>query len=249
MSILDLFKLDGKVALVTGASRGIGNAIAQGLFEAGSIVYGIGRSSKENVKDVFFEYFECDVSDSEKIKDLVYFIYNKHGRIDILVNAAGITIPNELDIKSLDSFKKTININLISVFDFSCIVIPYMLRNNHGVIINVTSIGAALGFPGNPAYVASKGGLAAMTRAFARDYGNQGIRINNIVPGYVRTAMTQVSHSDLKLREARAERTMLGRWGEVSDLVGAAVFLASPASSYITGTDIVVDGGWMSKGL
>jgi NAD(P)-dependent dehydrogenase (short-subunit alcohol dehydrogenase family) len=118
-----------------------------------------------------------------------------------------------------------------------------------GSIINVTSLGAFRGFPDNPAYVAAKGGLSQLTRAFAEDLGRHGIRVNNLVPGYINTALTAASHADPVRHEQRRRHTMLGRWGEAGDLVGAAIFLASDAASYVTGQDIVVDGGWLAKGL
>lgn len=249
MNVLDSFKLDGRVALVTGASRGIGCAIARGLAEAGAIVYGIGRSNKTEAEDGVFQYRQCDVLDKESVTRLQAELIERHGRLDILVNAAGITMPDQMEAEPLTTFQRTLELNLTAAFVCSSLAVPHMLRNGYGSIINVTSIGAALGFPGNPAYAASKGGLAAMTRALARDYGGQGIRVNNIVPGYVHTAMTRASYSNPALHAARAERTMLGRWGSVAELSGAAVFLASPASNYVTGTDLVVDGGWSAKGL
>ncbi len=252
MNVLDSFKLDGRVALVTGASRGIGCAIARGLSEAGAFVYGIGRSSETEAGEAgeaLFQYRQCDVLDKESIAHLLAELVKLHGRLDILVNAAGITLPDQMEAEPLTAFQRTLELNLTAAFACSFLALPYMLRNGYGSIINVTSIGAALGFPGNPGYVASKGGLAAMTRALARDYGGQGVRVNNIVPGYVHTSMTHGSYSDPELHAARADRTMLGRWGTVADLSGAAVFLASAASSYVTGTDLVVDGGWSAKGL
>jgi len=118
-----------------------------------------------------------------------------------------------------------------------------------GSIINITSIGSVVGFPGNPGYVASKGGLRMMTKALAVDYGQAGIRVNAIAPGYIETAMTAGSFADPELHEQRRRHTCLGRWGSVSDMVGAAIFLASDASSYVTGQDLIVDGGWTAKGL
>ena len=116
-------------------------------------------------------------------------------------------------------------------------------------VINITSLNAKLAFPNNPAYVASKSALAGLTRSFALDYGKLGIRVNNVAPGYIKTDMTGESWTDESKRKKRQERTMLGRWGSVQDLVGPVVFLASDASSYITGQTIYVDGGWSVKGF
>lgn len=248
-STLSLFDLSGRVAIVTGASRGIGNAIARGLAGAGATVFGLGRSPAEQGDTAAFLYRTCDVTDSAAFGSLVEDIFAGHGRIDVLVNAAGITLPAQAAGDPFAAFRQTIECNLTAVFECCRSVVPHMLRGGYGSIINVTSIGAALGFPGNPGYVASKGGLAALTRAFALDHGAQGLRVNNLVPGYVRTAMTEASYADPERRQARAARTMLGRWGEADELAGAAIFLASPASSYVTGTDLYVDGGWAAKGL
>jgi NAD(P)-dependent dehydrogenase (short-subunit alcohol dehydrogenase family) len=245
----NLFRLDGRVAIVTGASRGIGHAIARGLAAAGAQVTGLGRSEAAQDGATFFAYNACDVTSSTSFSELVERVYAQAGRIDILVNAAGITLPTLAAEDPSTAFRQTLVFNLTAVFDCCRAVTPFMQRGGYGSIINVTSIGAALGFPGNPGYVASKGGLAALTRALALDHGQQGIRVNSLVPGYVRTAMTQASHADPERRQARAARTMLGRWGEPEELVGAAIFLASPASSYVTGTELFVDGGWTAKGL
>jgi len=124
-----------------------------------------------------------------------------------------------------------------------------MKKNKSGSIINITSLNAELAFPNNPAYVASKGGLKMLSKALARDWGIYGIRVNNLGPGYIKTDMTEASFNNKTTRKEREERTMLGRWGEVDDLIGPCVFLASDASEYITGQDIYIDGGWLGKGL
>lgn len=234
--------------MVTGASRGIGEAVAESLAEAGAQVIGTGRSPTPERARTHFAYQRCDVLDNAAFTKLCDLAAGDRGRIDILVNAAGITLPENVDQRPSDTFRDTLALNLSAVYDCCLSVVPFM-REHGGSIINVTSIGAALGFPGNPGYVASKGGLAAMSRALALDLGVHAIRVNNLAPGYVRTAMTAASHQDAERHAARAGRTILGRWGEPEDIAGAAIFLASDASSYVTGADLFVDGGWTAKGL
>ena len=244
-----LFRLDGFVAIVTGASRGIGYAIASGLSGVGATVIGLGRSQVSDVDTSSFTYKTCDVTDQVSFNALADFLFETEGRIDILINAAGITIPSKMSQDSSAYFQQTLNTNLISVFHCCNCVIPFMRQGGYGSIINVTSIGANLGFPGNPGYVASKGGLSSLTRALALDYGLDAIRVNNLVPGYIHTSMTHSSYSNPTSYEERSSRTMLRRWGRSEELIGPAIFLSSPASSYITGSELVVDGGWSAKGL
>jgi NAD(P)-dependent dehydrogenase (short-subunit alcohol dehydrogenase family) len=249
VDILDSFRMDERVVIVTGASRGIGHAIACGMVDAGARVFGIARSADPQSSVGRFDYSRCDVTDTAALENLVTHIFRQTGRIDVLVNAAGVTLPAEAELHPSKTFKKTLECNLTAIFEFCRIAVPYMIQGGYGSVINVTSIGASFGFPGNPGYAAAKGGLAALTRALALDYGPQGIRVNNLVPGYIETAMTSGSFSNPQHRAARAARTMLGRWGQPEELAGAAVFLASEASRYVTGSDLVVDGGWMAKGL
>lgn len=249
MSEMDPFRLDGRVAVVTGASRGIGNAIARGLTRAGARVFGVARSPAPKGDNPGFAYRQGDVIDGDKFGRLLEAVFEETGRLDVLVNAAGITLPTQTGDDAAAVFRKTLECNLIAVYDCCRQAVPLMERGGYGSIVNVASIGAVLGFPGNPGYVASKGGVVSMTRALALDYGSRGIRVNNLIPGYIRTAMTEGSYGDPERRHAREARTILGRWGEAEELAAPAIFLASPASGYMTGTDLVVDGGWTAKGL
>ena len=242
-----LFSLSGKVAVVTGASRGIGFALADGLAAAGAKVIALARSAQPRVPfQNAVDYISADVSLG--VEKIFTDIAQEYQAIDILVSAAGITLPAASgSAEEFSNFEQMLKINLSSPFACCLAVRPYM--RSGGSIINITSIGSVMGFPGNPGYVAAKGGLRMMTKALAVDYGTSGIRVNALAPGYIHTDMTEKSFADPKLNEQRRKHTCLDRWGAVEDLVGAAIFLASDASAYITGQDIFVDGGWTAKGL
>jgi NAD(P)-dependent dehydrogenase (short-subunit alcohol dehydrogenase family) len=241
-----IFSLSERGAIVTGASRGIGWAIADGLARAGATVVAVARADRpEKALPKGCEYRSCDVRNEAHLAAVVGDLVALAGRVDVLVNAAGITRSGD----TIDDFDETIATNLRAPLLAVRAVLPAMTAARRGAIINVTSLGAHRGFPGNPGYVAAKGGLSQLTRALAYDHGASGIRCNNLVPGYITTAMTAGSYADPVQNVRRRSHTMLGRWGEPADLVGAAIFLASDASSYITGQDIVVDGGWLAKGL
>lgn len=249
MSLLDdLFSLRERVAIVSGASRGIGLAIASGLARAGAAVVGLGRSAAPQAGQEGMTYHRCDVTDAVAFTRLCDGVISGHGRLDIYVHAAGISLPGEL-ADPAGTFARTIEVNLTAAYRCFLAVSERMATSRGASIIAITSIGSLMGFPLNPGYVASKGGLRLLTRALALDLGERRIRVNAIAPGYVRTAMTEASYQDPRRYEERLTRTILKRWGAPEDLIGAAIFLASDASSYITGQEIVVDGGWTAKGL
>jgi len=244
-STLDLFDVSNRVVIVTGSNRGNGFAIANGLSNAGAKVVRIdlGFDNKLNTDDI-----EFDLSAQTQIKSLVTGIANKYGHIDALVNNAGVSIASENPYADEASYEKTLSINLHAAFAMCSAVCPIMASQKAGSIINITSLGAELAFPNNPAYQISKAGLRQFTKAIARDWGESGIRANNICPGYIKTAMTAKSFSNEELNKQRKNYTLLKRWGLSKDLLGPAIFLISEASSYITGTDIYVDGGWTANG-
>ncbi len=258
MSYLDdLFSLKNKVALVTGATRGLGHAMADALLRAGATV--VLSGSNRSLLDEATSRFSgaglaargvlCDLASAEQIAQLIERVLREQPRLDILVNAAGVTYAHELDGYPDEAWQKTLQINLTAPFQLARGLAPRMKQQRSGSIINITSISAELGFPDNPAYLAAKGALKQLTRSLAIDLGPFDVRVNNLGPGYFRTDMTSFGWSDPERQEARARRTLLGRWGEPTDLAGAVIFLASDASRYITGQDLYVDGGWLAKGL
>lgn len=252
--INNLFSIKNKIIIVTGAGRGIGRHLATNMAKCHAFVYGIDIKFHEKIpQDLTNNFFQikCDIRNSKKFKTICDEIYSKHGRINVLVNCAGVSYSEQKEHKlyPVKKWMDTININLTSAFICSQTVIPYMIKKNSGSIINITSINAELGFPRNPAYVASKGGLKMLGKALAKDWGKFGIRVNSIGPGYILTDMTKRRFLDPRTRKAREKRTLLGRWGTKDDLIGPCIFLASDASSYMTGQDIYVDGGWLANGL
>ncbi len=237
----NLFSVEGKNIIVTGAARGNGLAIAKGLHERGANVFVI---DKDDIEYPFRFTMQVNLSDSCQITSFVKILENKelfplHG----LVNNAGITIPNRDWAKKY--WDDTFNVNLRGLFDLTRQLQPLMSEN--ASIINITSLGGVQGFPDNPAYCASKGGLIALTRAMAIDFSP--IRVNSICPGYIKTEMTKYGYNDPERKAERDERMIMNRWGEPEDLVGVCIFLLSKASSYVTGINLPVDGGWLAKGL
>ena len=254
--LTNLFSLEGKVAVVTGAARGNGAAISEALSNAGAEVVmtdilkheltSVAESIKANGGKV--DTYVCDLSKDDELNGLIEHINNYQGNIDILVNNAGVTYGHHAIGYPDEYWDKTYEINLKVPYKLSKSVIELMKKSG-GSIINITSLGAEQGFPENIAYVAFKGALKQFSKALAYDVAKYNIRVNNIGPGYIKTDMTHKSWNDPVMNKSRKERTMLGRWGLPEDLSGAIIFLASNASSYVTAQDIYIDGGWVAKGL
>ena len=249
----NIFSVENKVVIVTGSARGNGRAIAEGFLEHGAIVYFFDLlKDVESVVEMTENYrahaIAGDLRDKKDINRLVSTVVEENGRIDVLINNAGVSFSSN-DCYNEDIWDRTFEVNLKGTFLLSSKVCDVMKEQQRGSIINITSLGAELGFPGNPSYVASKGGLKQLGKAMAVDLSEYNIRVNNVCPGYFRTDMTRGSYNDPHLRKARNKRIMLGRWGNPCDLVGPCIFLASEAAAYITGIDLFVDGGWVAKGL
>lgn len=258
MKIIDkLFGIEGRVALVTGGNSGIGRAIAFCLAEAGAAVIHVARKEeplKDAVKDVEningkAAYLTCDVSDMDSLAEIAEKSAAFFGAPDILVNAAGVNMRQPWADISSNSWDKQIDINLKAPFFLARHLIPGMKEKGWGRIINIASLQSERAFPNSVPYGASKGGVMQLTRAMAEAWsGNEsGITCNAIAPGFFKTGLTSGLYDQKEVINALARQTIIGRNGELDDLKGVAIFLASAASAYITGQTIYVDGGWTAK--
>ena len=246
-----MFRLDDRVALVTGASTGLGAAIAIALGEAGARVacHGNTHSPQATCEKIEHSFpLTGDLSRPETAKTLVEQTIDHFGRLDILVNNAGIIRRAPAVQYSKDDWEAVLEVNLYSVFRLCQLAGGHMIETERGgKIINIASL---LSFQGGitvPAYAAAKGGVAQLTKALANEWARHRINVNAIAPGYMRTANTAALQADETRNRQILERIPAGRWGEPEDLAGAAVFLASPASDYVNGHVLVVDGGWMGR--
>jgi 2-deoxy-D-gluconate 3-dehydrogenase len=251
------FDLTGKVAIVTGGNGGIGLGMARGLAEAGASVAVVGRNPEKSagaVADLAQHDSKsisvvADVTDKAAVAAMVERVKGEFGRIDILVNNAGINIrkpPHTLDIAEWDSVIAT---NLTSAFLCSQVVHPAMKQAGGGKIINIGSMMSIFGASFAPAYAASKGGIVQFTRSCACAWAADNIQANAILPGWIDTDLTQRARAEIDgLHDRVLARTPAARWGEISDFAGIAVFLASSASDFVTGTAIPVDGGYSIMG-
>jgi 3-oxoacyl-[acyl-carrier protein] reductase len=241
--------LDGKLVLVTGASRGIGKAIALTLGSAGATVIGTATSESgaDNISQVFAENkisgkgIKLDVTDNEQISSLIKSINEGFGSIDILINNAGITRDNILLRMKEDEWGDIINTNLTSIYKMSKSVLRGMIKNRSGRIISITSVVGTMGNAGQSNYAASKAGMIGFTKSLAREVGVRNITVNAIAPGFIETDMTDSLPNEQK--EALASQIPMGRLGTANEVAEAVLFLAGESGSYITGQTLHVNGG------
>ena len=252
---MDLFSLNGKTALITGSSQGIGLALARGLAEAGATIILNGRDSKkldiaakalaEAGATTIISAF--DVTDHDAVRKAVDELEAKGTRIDILVNNAGMQHRGPLEEFEPDAFEKLLQTNIASVFHVSQAVAKHMINRGEGKIVNIASVQTALARPGIAPYTATKGAVGNLTKGMATDWAKYGLQCNALAPGYFDTPLNAALVADKKFSEWLKIRTPAGRWGEVEELVGACIFLSASASSFVNGHTLYVDGGITSS--
>jgi 2-deoxy-D-gluconate 3-dehydrogenase len=255
-SVLDLFRLDGKVALVTGCRRGIGKAMGEALAEAGADIIGVsanlelqGSEIERSVKALnknFYAY-QCDFSNRESLYGFIVQVKKDHPQIDILVNNAGTILRKPVAEHPDEYWDEVMEVNQTAPFILSRELGKEMLQRQKGKIIFTASI---LSFQGGiyvPGYTASKSAIGGLIRAIANEWASKGVNVNAIAPGYIVTDNTAALQADESRSKSILERIPAGRWGQPNDFKGPAVFLASEASNYMHGTIITIDGGWMGR--
>ena len=256
MQILDQFKLDGKIALVTGCRRGIGKAMALALAEAGADIIGVsatlertGSQVEREVRALGREFrgYSCDFSNRKALYAFIQEVQADFPAIDILVNNAGIILRRPAIEHSDDYWDRAIEVNLNAQFIMSREIGKRMVERGQGKIIFTASLLAFQGGILVPGYAASKGAVSQLSKALANEWAGKGVNVNAIAPGYISTDNTQALRDDPQRAAAILARIPAGRWGEPEDLKGAVVFLASSASNYVHGSILTVDGGWMAR--
>jgi gluconate 5-dehydrogenase len=245
------FDLSGKTALVTGSSQGIGLAIAQGLGEAGARIVINGRDTKKldaahadlTAKGIAVAVAAFDVTDEQAANAGIAHVEESLGAIDILVNNAGMQFRTTLEDYPLAKWRELMQVNVESAFIVSKAVAKSMIARKAGKIINICSVQSELGRPSIAPYTASKGAIKMLTKGMCADWAKHNIQINAIGPGYFKTPLNQALVDNPEFSSWLEKRTPAGRWGTTDELIGAAIFLASPASSFVNGHILYVDGG------
>jgi len=246
-----LFDLSGKTALITGSSQGIGFTLAEGLASAGARIILNGRdteklesaATKLKAGNPHVHVLPFDVTDHTACASAVNTFEAEHGSIDILVNNAGMQHRTPLEDFDPEMFNKLMQTNVSSVFNVGQAVAKHMIKRQAGKMINIASIQTALARPGIAPYTASKGAVANLTKGMATDWAQYGLQVNAIAPGYFDTPLNAALVADAEFTAWVAKSTPTGRWGQLPELVGACIFLSSPASSFVNGHTLFVDGG------
>ena len=251
---LSNFSLNNKIALVTGGSSGVGKMIALALARAGAFIWivSIDDNADDTIKEVEAlgaqaAFFQVDVTNSNKLEQMLSDIYSVSKKIDILINAAGINIRLPAEEMTLNAWQKTMDINLTAPYQLSQLVVKKMKESGWGRIINIASLQSLRAFDNSIPYGASKGGVMQLTRALAQAYSKHGILVNAIAPGFFHTKLTESLFQDPEKLKVLAGKTMMNRNGEEQDFFGISAFLCSDANSYITGQTIFLDGGFSAQ--
>jgi NAD(P)-dependent dehydrogenase (short-subunit alcohol dehydrogenase family) len=255
-SILQLFKLTGRTALITGGNRGLGLAMAKALAEAGANISIAARDDKASVEAV--EMIKstygvgcinsfCDVTSEENVKKAVDKTVARFGKIDILINSAGINIRGRIEDLALGDFNKVMEINVTGSWLACRSVIPGMKKNGWGRIINIGSMLSLIGMADRTPYATSKGAILQLTRTLAMEVAREGITVNAILPGPFGTDINLPIRNDPEKYKAFISLVPMGRWGELHEIGGLALYLSSPASDFVTGAGFSIDGGWVAQ--
>lgn len=255
MNILEAFSLKGKTALVTGCSKGIGEAMAIGLAEAGADIIGVSSSLKadsevaKNVQSLGqqFTAYQADMSDRNSIYQFIDQVQKNHPQVDILINNAGTILRAPAAEHPDEYWDRVININLDAPFILAKAFGKNMIEKGYGKIIFTCSLLSFQGGINVPGYAASKGALASLVKALANEWASKGVNVNGIAPGYIATDNTEALRNDPVRSQSILDRIPAGRWGSTDDFKGAVVYLASDAAHYVHGTILTVDGGWMGR--
>ena len=255
MGILDLFKLDGKTALVTGCRRGIGRGFAQALAEAGADIVGVSATLEEDSavgRDIAergqsFRGYACDFSDRQAVHAFADQVKSEVGQIDILINNAGTIMRAPAEEHSDEYWDKVIEVNLNAQFVLAREFGKEMIKRGEGKIVFTASVLTFQGGITVPGYAAAKGGIGQLTMALANEWAGKGVNVNSIAPGYIATDNNQALRDDALRNEQLLVRIPAGKWGSPDDLKGAVVWLSSRAADYVHGSIGVVDGGWMGR--